>query len=202
MSERVPETPYLQLQRTPDPDPAADAADPPLDLHAGLAAVRFLLERRGHSGLTEETVTTAPAARNPAHTAPTRHAPGTGFSTTGFSTPGFSTPGSSTPGLTVRRRESPLEAAVREAREELGVPDLEVHPVPVQLDRHELSSAFGRCRAHLDVRFLAVAPADAVPVRSAESRAVGWAEVDHLPPTAVPDLVGALGYARAALARL
>ena len=29
MSERVPETPYLQLQRTPDPDPAADAADPP-----------------------------------------------------------------------------------------------------------------------------------------------------------------------------
>jgi 8-oxo-dGTP pyrophosphatase MutT (NUDIX family) len=95
-----------------------------------------------------------------------------------------------------------VAAAAREAREELGVPDLEVHPVPAQLDRHELSSAFGRCRAHLDVRFLAVAPADAVPVRSAESRAVGWAEVDELPPTAVPDLVRALGYARVALARL
>lgn len=93
-------------------------------------------------------------------------------------------------------------AAAREAREELGVGGLEVHPVPVQLDRHQLSSAFGRCRAHLDVRFLAIAPADAVPVRSEESRAVGWAGVDDLPPTAVPDLVTALGHARAALARL
>ena len=93
-------------------------------------------------------------------------------------------------------------AASREAREELGVPALRVHPSPVQLDRHELSSAFGRCRAHLDVRFLAVAPADAVPVRSAESRAVGWAEVDDLPAAAVADLPTALGYARAALARL
>ena len=95
MSERVPETPYLQLQRTPDPDPAADAADPPLDLHAGLAAVRFLLERRGHSVLIEETVTTAQVARNPFNTAPTRYTPDTG---------------SGTPALTVRRRDSPLEA--------------------------------------------------------------------------------------------
>jgi len=93
-------------------------------------------------------------------------------------------------------------AAAREAREELGVAGLAVHPVPVQLDRHELSAAFGRCRAHLDVRFLAVAPAGAVPLRSAESHAVGWADVDDLPPTAVPDLVRALGYARAALALL
>ena len=110
MSERVPETVPTPLPLEPDPSLGADTVDPPLDLHASLAAVRVLLERRGHSGLTEETVTTAPAARNPTHTAPTRHAPGTGFSTTGFSTPGFSTPGSSTPGLTVRRRESPLEA--------------------------------------------------------------------------------------------
>ena len=90
-------------------------------------------------------------------------------------------------------------AAAREAREELGVEDLQVHPVPVQLDRHELSSAFGRCTAHLDVRFLAVARADAEPVRSQESHAVGWAEVDDLPPTAVADLHRALRYARLGL---
>ncbi len=90
-------------------------------------------------------------------------------------------------------------AAAREAREELGVDDLDVHPVPVQLDRHELSSAFGRCTAHLDVRFLAVARAEAEPVRSEESDAVGWARVDDLPPTTVPDLHRALRYARRAL---
>ncbi len=94
-----------------------------------------------------------------------------------------------------------LDAADREAAEELGLDDLEVHDVPVQLDRHRLSAAFGRCTEHLDVRFLAVARADAVPVVSAESRAVGWFDVHHLPPDAVDDLGAALRYARAALAR-
>ncbi len=90
-------------------------------------------------------------------------------------------------------------AAAREAAEELGVPDLEVRDVPVQLDRHLLSSAFGRCAEHLDVRFLAVARADAEPVTSAESHAVGWFDVDDLPAEAVGDLRSALRYARAAL---
>ncbi len=106
------------------------------------------------------------------------------------------------PGGHVERDDAGLAAAaVREAAEELGVLDLEVQDVPVQLDRHELSSAFGRCTQHLDVRFLAVARADAVPVRSAESHAVGWFDVDRLPFSAVTDLRPALRYARAALAR-
>lgn len=92
------------------------------------------------------------------------------------------------------------DAAAREAREELGVDGLEVAADPVQLDRHALSSAFGRCREHLDVRYLAVAPADAQPLVSEESHDVAWWPVDALPPGAVPDLVHALAAARAALA--
>ncbi len=91
-------------------------------------------------------------------------------------------------------------AAAREAREELGVPGLVVAAEPAQLDRHALSSAFGRCREHLDVRYLAVAPDDAEPVVSAESHDVAWWPVDALPPGAVPDLVRALDAARRALA--
>lgn len=95
MSERVPKTVPTPLRLAPDsaPDTAldTDAADPPLDLHASLATVRFLLEGRGHSVLTEETVTTALVSRNPTHTAPTRYPP-------------------DQPALTIRRRDSPLEA--------------------------------------------------------------------------------------------
>lgn len=93
------------------------------------------------------------------------------------------------------------DAAAREAREELGVDGLALSPEPVQLDRHALSSAFGRCREHLDVRYLAVAPADAQPLVSEESHDVAWWPVDALPPGAVPDLVRALALARSALAR-
>lgn len=106
------------------------------------------------------------------------------------------------PGGHVEREDAGLAAAAaREAAEELGVADLEVQDVPVQLDRHQLSAAFGRCTEHLDVRFLAVARADAVPVRSTESHAVGWFDVEQLPSSAVADLRAALRYARAALAR-
>ncbi len=89
MPKRVPKPVDLQQPLAPTPPPGAAA--PPLDLHASLAAVRFLSERRGHSVLTEETVTTALASRNPAHAAPTRYTP-------------------DTPALTVRRRDNPLEA--------------------------------------------------------------------------------------------
>ena len=92
MSERVPRTAPAQLQFASNPAPGApdsDAADPPFDLRP--AAVRVLLERRRHSGLDEETVTTALVSRNPTATAPTRYAP-------------------DAPALTIRRRDSPLEA--------------------------------------------------------------------------------------------
>lgn len=84
------------------------------------------------------------------------------------------------------------DAARREAREESGVPGLRLlpadAPAPVDLDRHGLSSAFGRCREHLDVAYAAVVAADAVPVVSDESDDVAWWPVDALPRDVVPDL--------------
>lgn len=92
------------------------------------------------------------------------------------------------------------DAALREAAEESGVEGLRLLTGPVDLDRHTLSSAFGRCREHLDVRFAAVAPADADPVVSDESVDVAWWPVDALPDGVVADLGRLLAAARAALA--
>jgi len=89
-------------------------------------------------------------------------------------------------------------AALREGREESGLDSLcLVGEVPVDLDRHALSSAFGRCGEHLDVRFAAVAPVGAQPVRSAESRDVAWFPVDALPPGVVADIGRLVARARA-----
>ena len=79
-------------------------------------------------------------------------------------------------------------AALREATEESGLADLDLRPEPVGLHRHELSAAFGRCREHLDVTYVATAPGDRSPVTSDESLDVAWWPVDQLPATAVPDL--------------
>ena len=73
------------------------------------------------------------------------------------------------------------EAARREAREESGIAALEPLPDPVQLDRHVLVGAFGRCREHLDVRYVAVAPEGSTAVVSEESHDVRWWPVDALP---------------------
>ena len=49
------------------------------------------------------------------------------------------------------------DAALREGREESGIEALRLlGDGPVDLDAHELSSAFGRCGTHLDVRYAAV----------------------------------------------
>lgn len=80
-------------------------------------------------------------------------------------------------------------AAQRELREESGIPDARlVAEHPVELHRHGLDDVFGSCRAHLDVVFLAVVPAGAVPVVSAESKDVAWFAVDDLPSGIAPDL--------------
>ena len=73
-------------------------------------------------------------------------------------------------------------AALREATEESGVPDLDLDPQPVQLDVHPVPFCDTRGTVHhLDVRFLAVAPADAVHVVSEESLDVRWWPWDDLP---------------------
>lgn len=72
-------------------------------------------------------------------------------------------------------------AAQREAREESGITTLVAHNELVQLDRHHLVGSFGRCREHLDLRFVAVADDDAVHAVSAESFDVRWWPADALP---------------------
>ncbi|WP_239073306.1 NUDIX hydrolase [Sediminihabitans luteus] len=76
--------------------------------------------------------------------------------------------------------------AFREAREEGGVVVDPWSWTPADLDRHALASAFGRCRVHWDVGFVAFAAADAVPVVSDESEDVAWWPVDDLPESVPP----------------
>ena len=86
------------------------------------------------------------------------------------------------------------DAALREAREETGIQGLTLDPVPVLLSRHEVPCGPLRPSHHLDVQFVAVAPADAVPVMSDESLDLGWFALDAPPePTdqSVRDLIAA-----------
>jgi 8-oxo-dGTP pyrophosphatase MutT (NUDIX family) len=96
------------------------------------------------------------------------------------------------------------DAALREAGEESGIADLRLvgaadTVLPVDLDRHRLSAAFGRCGEHLDVRYAVVAPPGAEPVVSDESHDVAWFAADRLPPEAVDDLTRLVDRARDAL---
>ncbi|HEX5769557.1 MAG TPA: NUDIX domain-containing protein [Nocardioidaceae bacterium] len=73
-------------------------------------------------------------------------------------------------------------AALREAVEESGVPDLVLDPQPVQLNAHPVPFCDRRGTVnHLDVRFVALAPADAEHAVSEESIDVRWWPWDALP---------------------
>jgi len=75
-----------------------------------------------------------------------------------------------------------LATAAREAAEESGVDGLSVHPDPVHLDLHRVEFCRGHEHTeHLDVRYAARAPADAVPHTSDESLDVRWWSLDALP---------------------
>jgi 8-oxo-dGTP pyrophosphatase MutT (NUDIX family) len=91
--------------------------------------------------------------------------------------------------------------AAREAREESGIADLTVLPDIVELNRHDLSAAFGRCTQHLDVRYVAVAPAGARHAVSEESLDVRWWPATDLPSGAPSDLVPLVQAARALMRR-
>ncbi|HCB04687.1 MAG TPA: NUDIX hydrolase [Nocardioides bacterium] len=74
------------------------------------------------------------------------------------------------------------DAALREAVEESGVSGLLLDPEPVHLDEHPVTFCGEPGLVHhLDVRFVAVAPPDAVPVASEESTDVRWWPVAGLP---------------------
>lgn len=72
-------------------------------------------------------------------------------------------------------------AARREAVEESGIAGLELDPVPVLLSHHEVPCGPVRPAHHLDVQYLAHAPAHARAVRSSESADLRWFPVDALP---------------------
>lgn len=80
-------------------------------------------------------------------------------------------------------------AALREAREESGIGPLELDPAPLELHTHPITCSLGLPTRHLDVRFLAIAPAGSVPVRSGESDDLRWWPVDGLPADAEHDTI-------------
>ena len=90
--------------------------------------------------------------------------------------------------------------ALREAPEETGVEGLRVDPVPVDLDIHRVEPPGEPAHDHLDVRYLVVAPAGAMPAGNHESEALRWVTIDELPELGVDP--GTLRLARAALTRL
>ena len=84
----------------------------------------------------------------------------------------------------------PAQVALREAREESGIAGLELVPIdgrvqPLDLDAHEIPARGNEpAHIHYDVRFLVVAPPDAVIVVSEESLALRWFAADQ--PLDVP----------------
>ncbi|MFD8757291.1 NUDIX hydrolase [Kitasatospora sp. NPDC059577] len=79
-------------------------------------------------------------------------------------------------------------AALREAVEESGIPDLVLLeadgvPVPAKLDRHQVRCT-GKDRpenTHLDVQYIAVAPTGAQALISEESLDLRWFDYERLP---------------------
>ncbi|QIQ02781.1 NUDIX hydrolase [Streptomyces liangshanensis] len=89
-------------------------------------------------------------------------------------------------------------AALREATEESGIPDLTLLPVgPVQLDRHAIPAP---CNWHLDVQYAALAPAGALERISDESLDLRWFGFEEAAEVADDSVVGLIGRTRAALA--
>ena len=86
-------------------------------------------------------------------------------------------------------------AALREGREESGIEMLTIDPVPVLLSRHEVPFCGPVQPAHhLDVQYVAVAPADAQHAISDESDDLAWFDLDKLPAQTdqeVRDLIAA-----------
>lgn len=72
-------------------------------------------------------------------------------------------------------------AALREGIEETGIADLTIDPRPVLLSRHELPCGPITPAHHLDVQFVAVAPADAAATMSDESTDLQWFDIEALP---------------------
>ncbi|MET8652206.1 MULTISPECIES: NUDIX hydrolase [Nocardia] len=80
--------------------------------------------------------------------------------------------------------ETVADAALREATEESGIEGIYLEPELYGAQAHPITCSLGVPTRHLDLLFLAVAPAGAVPVRSAESTDLRWWPVGALPDNA------------------
>jgi 8-oxo-dGTP pyrophosphatase MutT (NUDIX family) len=83
-----------------------------------------------------------------------------------------------------------LGAALREATEESGVDGLHLDPDLAAINVHGLTCSLGVPTRHLDLQFVAHAPAGAQIAISDESVDLRWWPIDGLPP----DVDGALQY--------
>ena len=86
--------------------------------------------------------------------------------------------------------------ALREATEESGILGLHVVPDILQVDRHPAPCNPGVVEEHLDVRYLLVADADAVPTVSDESEDARWFAWDALPGALEPTILEMLAAGR------
>jgi 8-oxo-dGTP pyrophosphatase MutT (NUDIX family) len=75
-------------------------------------------------------------------------------------------------------------AALREATEESGIVGLRLEPQLAAVHVHPVTCSLGVPTRHLDLQFVARAPADAQIGISEESLALRWWPVDALPPDA------------------
>lgn len=73
-----------------------------------------------------------------------------------------------------------VAVALREAEEETGIEGLRIHPVAVDLDIHRVDPPKEDAHDHYDVRFLVLAPEDAVVVANHESQDQRWVTADEL----------------------
>ena len=74
-----------------------------------------------------------------------------------------------------------VSAALREAVEESGLADLAINPELTAIHVHPVTCSLGVPTRHLDLQFVAHAPADASISRSNESLDLRWWPVDALP---------------------
>ncbi|MEE2035080.1 NUDIX hydrolase [Rhodococcus chondri] len=85
--------------------------------------------------------------------------------------------------------ETVVDAALREATEESGIPGLRIDPEILSAHTHPITCSLGQPTRHLDLRFLVTAPTGAEPVRSDESTDLRWWPVDALPSDAERDTI-------------
>jgi 8-oxo-dGTP pyrophosphatase MutT (NUDIX family) len=90
-----------------------------------------------------------------------------------------------------------LDAALREATEESGIAGLRLEPELAAVHVHPVTCSLGVPTRHLDLQFLAHAPAGAEPVISDESLDLRWWPIEEAPvefDSGLSQLVGAARY--------